>query len=259
MSTVKVSLLQTELHWQDSAANLSHFSTLLAKLPTTDLVVLPEMFTTGFSMQSADIAETEPGPALAWLTIQAKALNAAIAGSVAVKTAAGGYVNRLYFISPDGAVNFYDKKHLFRMAGEPQAYQAGRERVIMRWRGLRFCLQVCYDLRFPVFSRNQNDYDVLIYVANWPAARRHAWSSLLVARAIENQAFVLGVNRVGQDGNDIHYSGDSVVVDFQGQLLASLAKGEAGVLTATLDGRALAQYRQAFPAHLDADVFCLKN
>ncbi|SNY59637.1 Predicted amidohydrolase [Arsukibacterium tuosuense] len=257
MSAVKVSLLQTTLHWQDSKANLAHFSQLLAGLPVTDLVVLPEMFTTGFSMQSAEIAEQEPGPGLAWLTAQAKAINAAITGSLAVKTAAGGYVNRLYFVTPDGAVSYYDKKHLFRMAGEHQAYQAGQQRVIVRWRGLRFCLQVCYDLRFPVFSRNLNDYDVLIYVANWPAARRHAWSSLLVARAIENQAFVLAVNRIGQDGNDIHYSGDSVVIDYQGQLAASLSKGEAGVLSANLDGSALAQYRQAFPAHLDADRFRL--
>lgn len=257
MSAVKVSLLQTTLYWQDSEANLAHFSALLAKLEPVDLVVLPEMFSSGFSMQSAEIAEQEPGPGLTWLTEQAKALNAAITGSLAVKTTTGDYVNRLYFVSPDGAVSFYDKKHLFRMAGEQHAYQAGRERVIVRWRGLRFCLQVCYDLRFPVFSRNQNDYDVLIYVANWPAARRHAWSSLLLARAIENQAFVIAVNRVGQDGNDIHYSGDSVVVDYQGQLLASLPKSEAGVLTATLDGTALAQYRQAFPAHLDADHFRL--
>ena len=257
MSAVKVSLLQTTLHWQDSAANLGHFSELLAGLPTTDLVVLPEMFSSGFSMQSAEIAETETGPGLAWLIEQAKALNAAITGSLAVKTVTGDYVNRLYFVTSDGAVSYYDKRHLFRMAGEHQAYQAGQQRVIVRWRGLRFCLQVCYDLRFPVFSRNLNDYDVLIYVANWPAARRHAWNSLLLARAIENQAFVLAVNRVGQDGNDIHYSGDSVVIDYQGQLLASLAKGEAGVLSASLDGGALAQYRQAFPAYLDADRFSL--
>ncbi|WP_213995155.1 amidohydrolase [Arsukibacterium sp.] len=259
MSAIKVSLLQTELYWQDSAANLAHFSTLLAGLPPTDLVVLPEMFSSGFSMQSAEIAEAEPGPGLAFLIDQAKALNAAITGSLAVKIADGAYVNRLYFVTPDGAVSYYDKKHLFRMTGEHQAYQAGQQRVIVRWRGMRFCLQVCYDLRFPVFSRNLNDYDVLIYVANWPAARRYAWTSLLVARAIENQAFVLGVNRVGQDGNDVHYSGDSVVIDYQGQLLAGLPKGEAGVLQATLDGSALAQYRQAFPAHLDADVFTLKN
>lgn len=257
MSAVNVSLLQTSLHWQDSEANLAHFSQLLAKLAPTDLIVLPEMFTTGFSMQSAEIAEAEPGSGLSWLTVQAKALNSAITGSLAVRTASGGLVNRLYFVTPDGAVSYYDKKHLFRMAGEHQAYQAGQQRVIVRWRGLRFCLQVCYDLRFPVFSRNRNDYDVLVYVANWPAARRHAWSSLLLARAIENQAFVLAVNRTGQDGNDIHYSGDSVVIDYQGQLLASLPKGEVGVLRASLDGGALAQYRQNFPAHLDADGFSL--
>lgn len=257
MSALRVSLLQTMLYWQDSEANLTHFSQLLAELAPTDLIVLPEMFTTGFSMQSAEIAEREPGSGLAWLTAQAKALNSAVTGSLAVKTARGGYVNRLYFVTPDGVVSFYDKKHLFRMAGEQQAYQAGCERVIVRWRGLRFCLQVCYDLRFPVFSRNQNDYDVLIYVANWPAARRHAWNSLLLARAIENQAFVLGVNRVGQDGNDIHYSGDSVVIDYQGHLVANLPKGEAGVINASLDSGALAQYRQAFPAHLDADHFTL--
>ncbi|WP_333606879.1 amidohydrolase [Arsukibacterium sp.] len=264
MSTVtthklRVSLLQTALHWQDTQANLAHFSQLLDALPATDLVVLPEMFSSGFCMQSAEIAEAEPGPALAWLIEQAKRLNAAITGSVAVKTAAATYVNRLYFVTPDGAVQYYDKKHLFRMAGEQQAYQAGAKRVVVNWRGARCCLQVCYDLRFPVFSRNRQDYDMLIYVANWPAARSHAWRSLLLARAIENQAFALGVNRVGSDGNDIGYSGDSAIIDYQGQLLASLPPEQSGMLHAELDLVAQAEYLKRFPAYLDADDFSLLN
>ncbi|MBU1309632.1 MAG: amidohydrolase, partial [Gammaproteobacteria bacterium] len=168
-----------------------------------------------------------------------------------------GCVNRCYFVTPDGSVSYYDKKHLFRMAGEHQAYQAGAERVVVAYRDWRILLQVCYDLRFPVFSRNRNDYDIALYVANWPAARSHAWCTLLQARAIENQAFVLGCNRVGRDGNGVDYSGDSMVVDYTGQAVAELAPKQAGVLCATLDYAQLAQYRQNFPAYLDADRFQL--
>lgn len=254
VTELRVALLQTELVWQDAAANRQQLAAQLKPIQA-DLIVLPEMFSTGFSMQSNDIAEPE-GETLAWLTQQAKQLGAAIVGSVATRLASG-CVNRCYFVTPQGDVSFYDKKHLFRMAGEQQAYQAGTGRVLVQYRGWRILLQVCYDLRFPVFSRNRNDYDVALYVANWPAARSHAWRTLLQARAIENQAYVLGCNRVGIDGNKVAYRGDSLIVDYLGQPLADLAPEQPGVLTGALDLTALRQYRQQFPAHLDADEFSL--
>lgn len=255
LSMLKVALLQTELVWQDAQANRSMLAAKLAQLPAADLILLPEMFSSGFSMQSAAIAEPE-GDTLAWLTQQAATLNAAVCGSVATRTESG-CVNRCYFVTPQGEVTQYDKKHLFRMAGEHQAYQAGTERVVLSYRGWRILLQVCYDLRFPVFSRNRNDYDVALYVANWPAARSHAWRTLLQARAIENQAYVLGCNRVGSDGNGLAYGGDSLIVDYLGQPLADVAPQLDTVLSASLDLAALAQYRQQFPASLDADAFVL--
>lgn len=252
VTELKVALLQTELVWQDAIANRQQLAAQLQQIHA-DLIVLPEMFSTGFSMQSSEIAEPE-GETLAWLQQQAKQLDAALCGSVATRTNRG-CVNRCYFVTPEGSVSYYDKKHLFRMAGEHQAYIAGDQRVVVQYRGWRLLLQVCYDLRFPVFSRNRDDYDVALYVANWPAARSHAWRTLLQARAIENQAFVLGCNRVGTDGNGVDYSGDSLIVDYRGQPVAELATAAAGVLQAGLDYTQLMQYRQQFPAHLDADPF----
>lgn len=255
---LRVAMLQTELVWQDTAANLQALSRQLATAPVADLLVLPEMFASGFSMDSAGIAEREPGPALSWLKQQAAHYQSAIAGSLAVRTADGHYVNRLYFVTPDGAVQYYDKRHLFRMAGEHQAYAAGQQRVIVNWQGWRILLQVCYDLRFPVFSRNLGDYDAIIYVANWPAPRSRAWWLLLQARAIENQAYVFGCNRVGQDANGLNYRGDSLIVDYLGQPLAELAPEQSGILYAEADLAALQQFRQQFPAALDADAFELR-
>ncbi|MCH8536936.1 MAG: amidohydrolase [Alkalimonas sp.] len=254
MSVIKVAVLQTELVWQQPAENLQRFAAQLQTLPPQDLIVLPEMFTTGFSMDSRAIAEPAGQISLPWLQQQARAAQAAICGSVAVHEQ-GQYFNRLYFVTPDGAHWQYDKKHLFRMAGEHEAYQAGSKRVIAPWRGMRFCLQTCYDLRFPVFSRNRNDYDALIYVANWPAPRRLAWRTLLAARAIENQAYVIGCNRVGEDGNGVAYAGDSLLLDYIGQPLADVAENQAAVLQAELDLTALQQFKDKFPAYLDADDF----
>lgn len=255
MSAVKVAVVQTELDWQAPEKNRQSLAQTIATLSQQDLIVLPEMFTTGFSMDSTAVAEPAGGESLDWLKQQAALSGAALCGSVAVKEQ-GQYYNRLYFVTPEGESFQYDKKHLFRMAGEHQAYQAGRERVIVPWRGLRYCLQICYDLRFPVFSRNRNDYDVLIYVANWPAPRRLAWRTLLAARAIENQAYVIGCNRIGSDGNGVDYSGESLVLDYLGQPLADGAD-RAEVLVAELDGAALQQFKDKFPAYLDADDFTL--
>lgn len=251
-----VAIIQTELVWQDAPANRALLQPLLWQASGADLIILPETFNSGFSMQSQQIAETMQGPTVQWLQQQAHQLGAVICGSMAVATDAGIY-NRLLWVQPEGKIAYYDKRHLFRMAGEDLHYQPGQRRVIVEYKGFRLLLQVCYDLRFPVFSRNQNDYDAIIYVANWPAARSRIWSTLLQARAIENQAYVLGCNRVGQDGNGHGYSGDSVILNYLGESLADLPPGEAGVLRCRLESSALQQFRQQFPAALDADIFTL--
>jgi len=253
---LNIAVIQSELVWQDARVNCEYFSECFSKLRAIDLVVLPEMFNTGFSMQSAQIAETMSGPTVRWMQQQAQCYQLAIAGSLAINTELG-VMNRLVFVHPDGRIEHYDKKHLFRMAGEHQHYAAGSARSVVLYKGFRLNLQICYDLRFPVFARNQGDYDVLIYVANWPEQRRRIWSTLLAARAMENQAFVLGCNRVGQDGNQFSYSGHSVVLNYLGEPLAELPAGQSGVITATLHLGDLQQFRQQFPVALDADAFVL--
>jgi predicted amidohydrolase len=253
-----VALAQTPLAWHDAVANRAAFDALLAPLAgQVDLVVLPEMFTTGFTMEPAAVAELPGGETQAWMQRQARLLDAAITGSHVCRDGEHHY-NRLLWATPDGGLRHYDKRHLFRMAGEHQRYAAGREALVVPWRGMRCALQVCYDLRFPVWSRRRPefDYDVLVYVANWPAPRREAWRALLVARAIENQCYVVGVNRVGKDGTGLDYSGDSLVVDPRGRLLAD-AGATDGIVTAQLDRPALHEFRDRFPAHLDADRFTL--
>lgn len=256
MKAINVAALQSDLHWQSPEANRSHFAAQISQLAQVDLIVLPEMFTTGFSMASTDIAEPNDGPTLSWMKTQARTTRAAITGSVAINDG-GDYYNRMYWVEPDGRVTQYDKRHLFRMAGEHQHYSPGSQRVIVPWRGLRFCLQVCYDLRFPVFSRNRNDYDALIYIANWPAARAHAWKSLLPARAIENQCFVIGVNRVGKDGNGHDYSGDSVILDYKGNPIAAANTDSSQCIEATLDPADQEVFKEHFPSKLDADEFVI--
>ncbi|MBV8784661.1 MAG: amidohydrolase [Gammaproteobacteria bacterium] len=258
MSTLRVTLVQQPLAWHDAAANREHFARQLAPLAgSTDLIVLPETFTTGFSMDVAALAESAGGPSVEWLQRQAARLDAAVTGSI-ITVSGGHYFNRLLWVEPDGTVRHYDKRHLFRMAREHEHFTPGRAALIVRWRGLSVCPLVCYDLRFPVFSRRRAelDYDLLLYVANWPAARADAWEALLRARAIENQAYVVGVNRTGTDGLKIPYRGGSAVLDFLGRPLLQL--GEAPlVATAVCDTEPLAAFRAKFPAHLDADRFTL--
>ncbi|WP_373086827.1 amidohydrolase [Zhongshania sp.] len=253
---MKIAALQSPLYWQDRDANLTYFSDLISSLGEVNLLVLPEMFTTGFSMSPEQIAEPADGPSLRWLRDMSQLHNIAITGSVAVEEN-GNHYNRLYWVSPEGE-SHYDKHHLFRMADEHLHYAAGSTRKIVEYQGFRLCLQICYDLRFPVFCRNRNDYDVLIFVANWPEARRHAWSSLLTARAIENQSYVIGVNRVGEDGNGINYSGDSVILDYLGQPLAQTTAHTPAILKAEISLAELHGFREKFPAHLDADEFELR-
>ncbi|AKC88103.1 amidohydrolase [Pseudoxanthomonas suwonensis] len=270
MQDLRISLVQGDTRWHDPAANRDYYAALVAPLAgTTDLVVLPETFTSGFSNDAIDQAEGMDGPTVAWIREQARRLDAAVTGSVQLRTpdAAGAskVFNRLLWATPDGALAHYDKRHLFRYAGEHKRYAAGRERLGVEWKGWRINPQVCYDLRFPVFCRNrydverpgQLDFDLQIFVANWPAPRAHAWKTLLRARAIENLCYVAAVNRVGTDGNGLAYDGDSAVIDFLGQPQVE-THGSEQVLTTTLSAAALAAHRERFPAMLDADAFELR-
>ncbi len=215
-----------------------------------DLYVLPEMFSTGFCTNPVDIAESK-GYSLKWMKKTAAAMNAAIAGSVAIKEK-GRYYNRFYFVKPDGAVTWYDKKHLFTYGGEHLHFTPGEKRVIVEWRGVRILLEVCYDLRFPVWSRNRGDYDMILYVASWPTPRVEAWSALLVARAIENQCYVAGVNRVGVDPS-CEYCGGSVIIDPYGHTMAACPRGVESEAEAVIDIDLLIDFKRKFPVLRDAD------
>jgi predicted amidohydrolase len=253
---LELALIQTELAWQNPAANRAHFEALLEQARGADLIVLPEMFSTGFSMDSAALAEAEDGPTSLWLSEQAKRIDAVVTGSLIIQAADGSYRNRLLWARPDGTVAHYDKRHLFRMAGEHKHYAAGAEQVLLELNGWQIRPLICYDLRFPLWSRDPQDTDLLLYTANWPAARRQHWNRLLPARAIENLCYVAAVNRIGVDGKGHPYSGDSQVLDFQGEAL--LVAGDAdGLFRVTLQASELAAYRERFPAYLDADDFDL--
>jgi len=254
--SMKVAIVQHDIVWAQPTENLRHLSQLLDQQSGADLYVLAETFTTGFMAKGNEALDTSCG--LAWLQEQAKEKNAAFAASISTKDERGDLHNRLFFVRPDGTFNYYDKRHLFSYAGETDAYKAGQERVIVEWRGVRILLQVCYDLRFPVFSRNRQDYDAAIYVANWPASRIEVWNTLLKARALENQCFVIGVNRTGTDPA-CTYSGGSVIIDAYGKFLAHCKDGEESMATAELNMEQLLRFREKFPVLQDADDFTLKN
>lgn len=262
MPDLRVSLVQGETAWHDPDANRERYGALIAPLAGhTDLVVLPETFTSGFSNDALANAEDMHGPTVAWIREQAATLGAVVTGSVQIREGQGVY-NRLLWATPEGELHTYDKRHLFRMAREHERYAAGRDRVTVELKGWRVCPLVCYDLRFPVFVRNRFgvespgrfDYDLVLFVANWPSPRRYAWQTLLRARAIENLSCVVGVNRVGTDGNGVGYSGDSVALDFLGQPLVEL-DDQVRVATVSFSAEALAAHRERFPAQLDADRF----
>jgi omega-amidase len=274
MNNLRISLIQGDTRWHDPAGNRAYYGRLIAPLHgITDLVVLPETFTSGFSNDAIGDAETMDGPTVSWMREQAAKLDAAVTGSVQLRAGDGAsdvlasnVFNRMLFVTPDGAVTHYDKRHLFSFARENERYAAGRKRVVVEWKGWNILLQVCYDLRFPVFSRNGfdtlraglPDYDLALYVANWPAARVYPWKTLLRARAIENLCYVAGVNRVGTDGNGLHYAGDSAVIDFLGHPLTE-ATDEEVVSTMLLQAAPLLEHRARFPALLDADRYCLQD
>ena len=259
MQDLTISLFQSELFWHQPDANLAMFEEQISANPTdTDLIILPEMFTTGFSMDAEELAEPMGTRTFKWMQLQAERSSAAVMGSYIVK-AEGKYFNRLLCVTPDGSHVSYDKRHLFRMAGEHDTYQQGVDRPVVSWKGWKICPQICYDLRFPVWSRNKTihgapEFDLLVYVANWPAPRVSAWDILLQARAIENASYCVGVNRIGKDGLGIEYVGHSTVVDFKGTILG-FEKNVKNVLNLTLSQSELSDYRQKFPVHLDADNF----
>ncbi len=251
---LRITTVQSDLHWENTGANLDMFSTKLQNLAgLTDLIVLPEMFTTGFSMNAAPLAEKMQGTTMNWLKRQAEALDAVVTGSF-IAEERGYFYNRLVWMRPNGTFDLYDKRHLFTLAGEQKSYTAGRQRLTTEWKGWKICPLICYDLRFPAWSRNNESFDLLIYVANWPEKRRSHWKHLLPARAIENQCYVAGVNRIGTDGLGLSYAGDSSVTDFSGQTLHQVANVE-GVFTLSLSMENLLKYRSNFQFLADQDVF----
>lgn len=252
---LSIALVQADLHWENVTANLATFEEKLAALPEpVDVIVLPEMFNTGFTMNTA-LAEPMNLTTTRWMKQIAKQTNALVVGSFAVNEG-GRFFNRLLCVRPDGTYAHNDKRHLFTMGEERKHYTAGNVRLTVEWRGWKLCPLVCYDLRFPVWSRNlqSNPYDILLYVANWPTRRAHAWSTLLQARAIENQCYVVGVNRVGADENGLEYRGDSAALDYLGEPMALLASQETEKIV-HISKTDLAVYRHSFPALPDADDF----
>ncbi len=268
MSSLTITLIQPDLVWENKKANLEMLAQKIESIKEkTEVVILPEMFTTGFSMQPKRLAETMRGETVEWMKKIASSKKIILTGSVIIKDSApslkeraGGeaYYNRLIWMLPNGEFGVYDKRHLFAFADEHKHYSAGNKRLIAQVKGWKINLQVCYDLRFPVWSRQQSDseYDLLIYVANWPEKRSIAWKILLQARAIENQCYVVGVNRVGEDGNKINHSGDSMIIDPLGEILYHKTK-EEDVFTYTLQKEKLNEVREKFPFWKDADSFII--
>lgn len=252
--TMKISIIQSDIIWASPEENRQHLEEKLSSSPLADLYVFPEMFSTGFCTEPHKIAEeaTEAG-SLEWMQETARKRQCALAGSVATH-ADGKYYNRFYFVYPDGHYCFYDKKHLFTYGGEHHTFTPGTERVIVEYQGVRILLQVCYDLRFPVWARNRKDYDLILYVASWPESRIEAWTTLLHARAIENQCYVAGVNRVGSDPS-CQYCGGSVLIDPYGKDLAACRNNQEDVVSALIDLEELNRFREKFPVQNDADPF----
>jgi len=252
---LKVTLIQSDLYWEDIGANLSMFEEKIWQIgEKTDVIVLPEMFNTGFSMNVQKTSEPMNLTTFKWMKQQASQTNALVVGSLAINEG-GKYYNRLIGMQPDGEYFQYDKRHLFQLMGEGDTFEMGNEIKIHSWKGWKICPMICYDLRFPVWSRNVGmNYDLLIYIANWPVPRVNAWDTLLKARAIENLAYCIGVNRVGEDGNAVPFSGHSAAIDPKGKELAYLEE-EEDIQTISLDYEKMKAFREKFPVYLDADKF----
>lgn len=254
---MKITILQRDILWAQPEVNVRRTNEAISWLADTDLCILPEMFSTGFVTEPRGIAENDHSDTLAWMKTMAKACHCAMAGSIAVESGDHFY-NRFYFVEPDGRVTTYDKRHLFTYGGEDKRFTPGEKRVVVNFRGVRILLEVCYDLRFPVWSRNRGDYDLIIYVASWPKSRVDAWSTLLKARAIENQCYVAGVNRVGNDPA-CDYNGCSVILDPYGRTLAACKPDWEMEVSADIDMNALTAFRSKFPVLDDADAFIIKR
>jgi omega-amidase len=263
MQDLKLSIIQSDIHWEDIGANLAMFEEKIWQIGSTDVIVLPEMFTTGFTMKASKLAEHMNMRTFKWMKQMADQTGALVLGSF-IAMVHDRYYNRLLWMEPGGNFKTYDKRHLFRMADEHHTFSPGESLLIGHWKGWRICPLVCYDLRFPVWSRNRWNasikklsYDVLIYVANWPQVRASAWKTLLDARAIENLSFVVGVNRVGTDGNGVEYNGNSAVIGPKGDPIFQV-EGEEAIKTVELNAHSLQAFRDRFPAYLDADDFSIE-
>lgn len=255
---ITIAVIQTNLFWEDIKGNINHFERLLHSMKgEPHIVVLPEMFTTGFSMNAEDLAQSESGLTMQWMIKTSESMGFAICGSFIVGEG-DKYYNRFYFVSPSGEISRYDKRHLFTFANENITYTKGNQRVVFDYLGWRILPQICYDVRFPVWSRNRSDYDLIINVANFPGTRRNIWNTLLRARAIENQCYVIGANRVGHDGLDISYTGDSQIVGPNGEPIALAKSSIEEIIFATLDINELNSFRKSFPVLNDADDFIIK-
>lgn len=255
---MKIALIQAPLIWENPKANRNYFEEKINAIQeSVDLVILPEMFTTGFTMNPNDVGETMQGETVLWLQSLAKARNTAITASLTIREN-GNFYNRLLFVFPSGEMQQYDKRHLFTLAGEDKIYAPGSDRLIVEYKGFRICPLVCYDLRFPVFSRNTEDYDLLLYVANWPKIRINAWDALLKGRAIENMSYVVGVNRIGEDNNGYEYIGHSQAVDFLGNYILEPQESE-GVFLVELDKEKMLETRRKLDFLSDKDSFEIKE
>ena len=255
---MKVALIQSLLVWENPQANRNNFEEKINAISEkVDLIVLPEMFTSGFTMNPKDVCEAKDGETVLWLKLIAKAKNSAITGSVIISEN-NNFYNRLLFVFPSGEIQFYDKRHLFTLAGEDKIYTSGKKKLIIEYKGFKICPLICYDLRFPVFSRNTEEYDVLLYVANWPKPRINAWDALLKARAIENMSYTIGVNRVGIDNNKLEYNGHSQIIDFSGNYLLEPQENEDIYIT-TLHKNNLLDFREKFGFLNDRDSFTVSD
>jgi omega-amidase len=252
---LKVTLVQPDMVWENNLANLAKIESMLSNIGQTDVIVLPEMFTTGFTMKVNELAEAMNGPAVEWMKELAVKKQAAMAGSLII-TEEGNFYNRLVWVTPDQEINWYDKRHLWSVGEEHLHFTPGDRRITVEWKGWKIRLLICYDLRFPVWSRNHDDYDLLIYVANWPAPRHHVWKNLLTARALENQSYCIGVNRIGKDGMGLEYLGDSGCIDARGE--ATWLGPDEKIDTFTLSLQQLNSFREKFPILRDKDSFSLQ-
>jgi omega-amidase len=259
MQDLRITLIQSNLHWENSELNLQMFSEKINAIKEeTDIIVLPEMFSTGFTMNAKQMAESMEGTTVQWMKKMSEKKNCIITGSIIIKED-NKFYNRLLWITPE-KISFYNKRHLFSYAGEDKTYTGGDKKIIVHYKGWNILPLVCYDLRFPVWNRrtNNDNYDLIIYVANWPERRIHAWKQLLIARAIENQCYVAGLNRVGNDGNNIYHSGESAVIDFKGEQLLIIDNKQEFISTTTLSKNNLDEFRKHFAFFQDADSFEIK-